>query len=339
VVEGPEVVGLGSLNLDRFYRVSDPRLLVEAGWPVVPGGEVFLPDDKMPELEEFLRRHGEYLGASGGGSAANTLYALARLGFRSALLGVVGEDETGDCLRRTLAPVDTRGIRTVAGRSGTAFILLDEAGDRTILVFPQANARVAEAGLDRELPGLGPGGGYRPRFLHLSSFVCAEARAVQERMVASLPAGVEVSLDPGEIYAREGPAALERLLRRSRIVFLTRAELELLFPRERSAVAARRLLDLGPEVVVVKRGARGSAVFAAEQEIEVPAVPVRALDTTGAGDVYDAGFLAGLLLGLPLEACGRLASAAAAQSITGRGREAYPDVSFLRRWLAGEGVG
>ncbi|MGB9920480.1 MAG: carbohydrate kinase family protein [Moorellales bacterium] len=329
---GPQVVGMGSLNRDVFYRLADPRWLVEAGWPVVPGGEVFLPDEEMPALEDFLRRHGQYLGVDGGGSAANTVYALSRLGFSTAFLGAVGEDEAGDYLRRSLAPVDTRGVKTVNGRTGTAFIILDRAGERTIAVFPQANARLAEAGLKPEAVGLGPKATDRPRFLHLSSFVCAEARAVQEQLVASLPAGVEVSLDPGEIYARQGLGVLEPLLRHSRLVFVTRAELELLLPGEDETAAAQRILDLGPEVVVVKRGAGGSVIFTRREEIVVPAVPVTAVDTTGAGDVYDAGFLAGLLLGLPLASCGRLAAAAAAQSITGRGRAAYPDSGFLRRW-------
>ena len=326
------MVGLGSLNLDVFYRLPRPRLLVEAGWPVVPGGEVFLPDEEMPALEEFLSRHGQYLGVDGGGSAANTVYALSRLGFSTAFLGAVGQDEAGDYLRRSLAPVDTRGVKTVPGRTGTAFIVLDEAGERTILVFPQANARLAEAGLEPEAVGLGPKATDRPRFLHLSSFVRAEARAVQEQLVASLPPEVEVSLDPGEIYARQGLAALERLLPRSRLVFITQAELELLLPGQALEAAARKLLDLGPEIVVVKRGAGGSVIFTRWEQIAVPAVPVTAVDTTGAGDVYDAGFLAGLLLGLPLASCGRLAAAAAAQSVTGRGREAYPDAGFLRRW-------
>lgn len=325
-------MGLGSLNLDVLYRLDDPALLVRAGWPVAPGGEVFLPDEDLAPLEAFLREHGQYLGQSGGGSAANTLYALAKMGFAAGFLGVVGDDPAGAFLRQSLAPVDVTGVKTIAGRSGTCLIILDGRGERTLVVFPQANARLPDANLD-----LSPA--RDARFVHLSSLVDRRARKVQADLVHSLPPHVRVSLDPGEIYARAGLGAVEALLRKSFVVFLTVQELKLLTGNAEWRSAARQLLALGPEIVVLKRGAAGSCIFTQSEEIEVPAAEVEAVDTTGAGDVYDAGFLAGLLLGLSLEGCGRLASAAAAQSITGHGRTHYPDAAFLQNWLRQEGAG
>lgn len=324
-----DVIGLGAINLDVFYHLDDPCLLVRAGFPVVPGGEVSLPDEALAPLEDFLRRHGQYLGESGGGSAANTLYALARMGFSTAFLGAVGDDPAGDFLRTSLAPVNTSGVRTVPGRSGTCLAVLDRRGERTLMVFPQANGRLHQAGLDLTAARTA-------RFVHLSSLVHDRARQLQLELVASLPPAVRVSLDPGEIYARKGLAVLEPLLRKSFIVFGTARELCLLAHEPEWRVAAQRLLDLGPSVVVCKRGAQGSSVFTREQEVTVPAASIAPVDTTGAGDVYNAGFLAGMLLGLPPDVCARLATAAAARSLTGRGREHYPDVSFLKEWLATE---
>jgi ribokinase len=325
-----QVVGIGSLNVDRYYFLEDPQLLAESGWPVVPGGEVCLADEELPPLEAFLARRGRFLGQSSGGSAANTVFALARMGFAAGSIGVVGDDAEGEFVVRSLAPVDTRRIRVLPGRTGTALIVLDPGGERTIIVFPQANARLHAAGISaEEVRGAA--------FVHLSSFVNPRAKAAQEAVVAGLPAEVKVSLDPGEVYARQGLGALENLLRRSYIVFLTIKELELLLGTQDPG-AARCLLEFGPEVVAVKMGASGSRIFTPNQELEVPALPVSPVDTTGAGDVYDAGFLAGLILGLPLPECARLASEAASISVTGRGRERYPDAVFLRNWLGKRGA-
>jgi sugar/nucleoside kinase (ribokinase family) len=93
------------------------------------------------------------------------------------------------------------------------------------------------------------------------------------------------------------------------------------------------LLGMGPEILVCKRGERGSRVFTRKTDFEVKAVPVEVVDNTGAGDVYDAGFLAGMFLGQSLEACARFAARVAAKSITAYGRECYPTREDLDRFL------
>ena len=94
-----------------------------------------------------------------------------------------------------------------------------------------------------------------------------------------------------------------------------------------------KLLDAGPELVVCKKGQLGSHIFKTSVDFEIPAERVEVVDRTGAGDVYDAGFLAGLLLELPLDRCAALATKVAARSITGYGRDRYPDRAFLDAFL------
>lgn len=324
-----DVVGFGSLNLDVFYRMDDPGLLLKDGWPVVPGGEVFLPDDQLEPLEAYLKQHANYLGRSGGGSAANTVVALSRMGFSTGFVGVVGDDSAGVFLRQAIRPVDPTGIRVIPGRSGTCLIVLDPQGDRTLVVFPQANARLAAFPPETAQAS-------SARFVHITSLVDSGAREVQCRFVDSLPASVKLSFDPGEIYAREGLEAMRGFLRRAALCFLNAKEVRLLTGCDDLEQGAALIMDSGPGLVVVKQGARGARVFLPEDDIEIPVVCVDAVDTTGAGDVFEAGFLAGWLKGLPPELCGRLGAAAAARSVTGPGREKYPDALFLERWLAEE---
>ena len=118
------------------------------------------------------------------------------------------------------------------------------------------------------------------------------------------------------------------LLRGTDILFLNDREMRML-----TGMGAReggqRLLGLGPDVVVCKSGAKGSSIITEEGLLPIEPMPVRVVDVTGAGDVYAAGFLAGILKGWGLRRCGDFASLVASMSIGGIGREAYPDKDVL----------
>jgi ribokinase len=97
--------------------------------------------------------------------------------------------------------------------------------------------------------------------------------------------------------------------------------------------SAKEIIDGGTEIVVCKMSERGSMIISNEAIINIPITRVeKVVDKTGAGDVYAAGFIAGILSGLSLESCGKLASKASALSITAYGREKYPDQNFLEHF-------
>jgi len=109
------------------------------------------------------------------------------------------------------------------------------------------------------------------------------------------------------------------VLAASHVVLPSGSEAELLAGVTGPEEACRALLQLGPKVVALKRGADGCSIFTADGKIDVPAYPVEAVDPTGAGDCFDAGFVVGLLEGLPLEQVGRLANASGALGATRKG--------------------
>lgn len=310
-----DLVGFGALNLDLVYRVADLGLLWRAGLEAVPGRETVLPREELPHVLALVSSEGRLVAREGGGSAANTAVACARLGLRAGVVGRVGADEDGDFVLRTMAGLDLRGV-VRAGRTGCSLVVLGPEGDRCIFVFPGTDWDPEPAGVDLAVLGAA-------RLVHLSSLVGPGPRRAQQEAVAALPPEVVVSLDPGEIYARLGAAALEGLLRRTAFLLATAEEVAMLTGREWEE-GARELLGFGPEVVVVRRGALGATIFTARREWAVPPVPTEVVDTTGAGDVFNAGFLAGVLHGYPLEVCGRLAARAAAASLKGYGRTRYP---------------
>ena len=138
-----------------------------------------------------------------------------------------------------------------------------------------------------------------------------------------------MSFDPGEMYARRGLKEIEAFITMCWVLFVTDREIKLLTSMDYEP-GCRHLLSYGPEVVVCKRGKEGSYVLSREGALVVAAEEVEVVDTTGAGDVYNAGFLAGMLLGKSLRDCVLFATKVAGKSVTGLGRDRYPTEEDLR---------
>lgn len=310
-----DLVGYGALNLDLVYRVADFGPLRLAGLEAAPGRETVLPREQLPHVLAVLSAQGRLVAREGGGSAANTAVACARFGLKAGVAGRVGADEDGDFVLSTMAGLDLRGV-VRAGSTGCSLVVLGPEGDRCIFVFPGDNGDPGPREADSSFLGAA-------RLVHLSSLVGPAGLRAQQEAVAALPPEVTVSLDPGEIYARLGAPALEGLLRRTSFLLATAEEVAMLTGRGWEE-GARELLGLGPEVVVVRRGALGAAVFTRRRAWTVAPVAAEVVDTTGAGDVFNAAFLTGVLRGYPLESCGEAAARAAAASLTGYGRARYP---------------
>ncbi len=260
-----DIVGCGALNLDELYRVQ--KLL----------------DDDEGEVV--------FAGAYPGGSAANTIYALAKLGLRTGFLGAVGDDDAGRILLESFRSVgvDTSGIvikpKTKTGR---ALGFIDPQGRRTLYIEPGANSLLRKADVDFSYVA-------RTKFLHLSSFVGEEQWAIQCELVRALSPKTFISFAPGALLARRGLRTLSPVLKRTHVLFLNRRELRLLTHTDDPEIGARSLLKAGSHIIVVTLGAEGSYVTDGKRAYRIEAPRVRKIvDTTGAGDAFAAGFLYGL---------------------------------------------
>ncbi|MCB5167813.1 ribokinase [Streptomyces bambusae] len=246
-----------------------------------------------------------------GGKGANQALAAARSGGAVTMVGAVGADAFGVRLRAVLAEagVDTSGLRTVEGASGTAHITVDDEGGNAIVVVPGANGTVTalEAGDEARIAGAGA------LLLQLElpmPGVLAGARAARAH-------GVRTVLTPAP--AQPLPAELLALT-------------DLLVPNEHEAAAltgatdprqaAAVLLHDVPEVVITL-GAAGCLYAARGAEpYKVPAPRVRAVDTTAAGDTFVGALTVALGEGRPMRAALAWAAAAAALSVQRAGASA-----------------
>lgn len=278
-----DVVGFGALNVDKLYRVS--RIARE--------GE-----------ESFIFSMSE----SPGGSAANTIVGLARLGAKTGFIGKVADDPEGQLLLDDFRRegVNTNGIVNASeGKSGTVSAFVDKNGERALYVHPSVNDTLTFEEINLEYAR-------QTKFLHLTS-VDEKPFQAQKNLIEELR-NVKVSLDPGEIYARKGLARLKYIIKRCLVVMPSEGEVKLL-TRKKWREGAKQLLREGAGIVVVKLGEKGCYVTDGSQNHMVPPYKTKVVDTTGAGDAFCAGFLYGLLKKKDLYACGRLGNFVASKCI------------------------
>lgn len=227
-----------------------------------------------------------------GGSAANTARWLARLGARTTLIGAVGRDPAGRALVAAIRSdgVVSRVVRHAGERTGRIGVVVAPTGERSFVADRGAADRLAPADLE-------PSWFERVAMLHLPAYpLLGEPLGAAGRRAIELAraAGGQVSLDLASIgpLLSRGRRAAVGLVRDAApdLLFATTAEAEALLGRDRPEA----LLDLAP-VSVVKRGPRGATVMALEDRnrlrFEVATQRLRAPDTTGAGDAFDAGFI------------------------------------------------
>jgi ribokinase len=288
--------------------------------PIVVVGSINLDlvasTDRIPQVGETVI--GRTLTTFFGGKGANQAVAVARLGYPVSMIGNVGNDAFGTQLRNGLAEagVNTEHVETVEGSSGTALIITGPNGENSIVVVPGANAHVTPKSLERAAP-----------LLKQAGFILVQLEIPLETVeyLAEFAERYDIPfmLDPAP--ARELPASLLR-----RVSWLTPNETETrellkanLDDNEQSAnAAADQLLSRGVKNVVLKLGSRGCAVAQGSQSKErIPAFSVNAVDTTAAGDAFNAGFAVGLISGYSASESGVFASAVAALSVTRPGAQ------------------
>jgi ribokinase len=317
--ENIEAVGLGALNMDHLYLV-----------------ERILDDGESTVKEKF---------SSPGGSAANTIYGLARLGIKTGFCGVVGEDDEGETIIDDFVKVgtDTGQIRRITGgKTGSVLCLSDEKGRRSLYVMPGANTMLTGDILNEDYIN-------NAGILHLSSFAGNEQMGVLISLIERLSPDTRLSFAPGTLYVARGLEALAPIMARTHVLFVNVDEITGLTGRDIEA-GADICLKMGCRVVVVTLGSGAmievghglgrrtvtTTCYLTSGEESHCIEPVRAfspcLGATGAGDAFAAGFLYGVIKERGLKECGRLGTAVALCSISQPGaRKGLPTAGELEK--------
>lgn len=303
----PSICVVGSANLDLTVRTET---LPRPGETVAGGPLRLLP----------------------GGKSANQAAAAALLGGDVTLVAAIGEDAHGDLVLESLAAsgVDTSAVRRVAGTAtGTAMIAVDGSGENVIIVSDGANGCLTAEDVAAHADRVRAASVLGLSFEVPMAATAAAARTAHEH-------GVTVVLNPSPFAA---PPA--ELLADVDVLVVNEHEFAQLVGPTGTPWSPTLLDGLTVPHVVVTRGEEGAVVLSNARNgapddgvLEVPAVPVEAVDTTGAGDAFTGALLHGLASGEGLEQSVVRACAVGAYAATGVGAQAsYPTVGQLEDFL------
>ncbi|MGQ9697533.1 MAG: carbohydrate kinase family protein [Armatimonadota bacterium] len=293
----PDVVCLGILVADVLGRPIDS---------MPPRGKLSLVD----QIELHI-----------GGCAANVSIDLARLGFNTATLGMVGNDGFGDFVVQTLekSGVDAGGVvRTEEAHTSATMIMVHADGERSFLHYIGANAAYREEHVDFDRVRAA-------RVLHVAGALVMpglDGEPMARVLKRAREAGVMTALDT--VYDATGRwmSVLAPCLEHADLFLPSLEEAKCLTGQDEPPAIAQALMDRGVGTVVIKLGERGSYIRSREGELRLPAYKITPVDGTGSGDAFVAGFLAGHLSGWDLEKTGRFANAVGAMCVTALGTTA-----------------
>ena len=289
-----KIIGMGNALVDVLVKIDDDSLL----------GKLHLPKGSMQLIQEAtlseIRKYtsGMKIHRSTGGSAGNTVCALAALGANPGFIGKVGQDETGAFFGDTLRQ---RGVNALLATcdlpSGIASTFISTDGERTFGTYLGAAATLRAEDLSRKMFA-----GYN--YLYIEGYLLQDHDLMLRAVQLAKEEGLQVCLDMASYNVVEAERDFfdQLIVKYVDIVFAN--ESEALAYTGKAPHEALEEIASKCSIAVVKTGKEGSLVKKGTEVIQLLSCPIdNVLDTTGAGDFYAAGFMYGLTCGYSLEKC------------------------------------
>ena len=322
-VERPlAVVGIGNALVDVIAGATDEFL---AAHDLVKGSMALVDAERASALYEAMGPAVE----SSGGSAANTMAGLASLGGRGAFVGRVRDDQLGTVFAHDIRAVGVEypcAPATAGPPTGRCLVLVTPDAQRTMSTYLGASSDLTPEDVDEQVVA-----GAAVTYLEGYLFDQQAAKEAFEKAAAVAHAAgkrVAFTLSDSFCVQRFAPEFRELVEGVVDVLFANEDELAMLYGTDPDAALAEA--EARCEIVAMTRGAAGCTVAAGGRHHDVPASPVpRVVDTTGAGDLFAAGFLHGLTTGLDHETSARLGSLAAAEVISHLGARPETDLAAL----------
>jgi sugar/nucleoside kinase (ribokinase family) len=293
-----KVLAIGNALVDILVKINNDQLLDEFG---LVKGSMQLTD--MTIGEKILQLTGE-LGLenyqASGGSAANTIHGLAHLGIQTGFIGKVGDDDIGDFFQKDMEIKNIATILSLSNTaSGRAITLVSPDSERTFATYLGAAVELTANDLTKKLFE-----GYD--YFHVEGYLVQNHELLDKALSFAKDNDLKISIDLASFNVVEDNLDyLNKIVEQYvDIVFANEEEARAFTgknPEEALEVIAEKC-----EIAVVKVGKDGSFIKYQGQKENIESINVTPLDTTGAGDLYAAGFLYGLSKGLSMNQCGRI---------------------------------
>lgn len=291
-----KVLGMGNALVDIITQIENDEVLAEFG---LPKGSMTLVD---LDTSNFI--HSETSGMpkskASGGSSANTIHGLAHLGVETGFVGTVGNDEMGKFFKKDLQVNNITPIlfRTM-NETGRAMALITSDSERTFATYLGAAVELSSEDISRDIFE-----GYD--YFYIEGYLVQNHEMIEKAMRMASQANLKVCLDLASYNVVEANREVFKELISKYVDILFANEEEIKALNGKAPEEAAR--EIGPEVelAVIKMGAEGSFCYSKGELIRVGVRPSRPIDTTGAGDLYAAGFLYGHMNGYSVQNCGKI---------------------------------
>lgn len=300
-----KILGIGSALVDILTQIPDEQILKELNLP--KGSMTYVDAKTSVEIGKKLAYLGNQMAS--GGSAANTMSGLAQLGVEAGFLSKVGKDEIGRFFEKQMTETHVKPLMLKSETpSGRVQALVTPDGERT---FATCLGAAADMCADDIRPELFAGWD----ILYVEGYLVANPTMLDKAVTTAKAAGLKIAID----------MASYNVVEESRDYFMQLIEnyVDYVFANEHEAFALTGMESLQAldfiasrcEIAVVKVGAKGAYIKRGNEMVTVPPMNANVIDTNGAGDMWAAGFMAGLVKGENLAKCGQMGAIVAANVI------------------------
>ena len=291
------ILGIGSALVDFLAQVPNEQILNELNLP--KGSMTYVDIDNSVKISQMITdRFGSQ--RASGGSAANTMSGLAQLGVETGFVSKVGKDEVGQFFEKQMADTHVKPLMLKSDTpSGRVMAFVTPDGERT---FATCLGAAIELSPDDIKPELFDGWD----IFYVEGYLVANPNMLRKAVETAKTKGLKIAID----------LASYNVVEESRDFLLELVEnyVDIVFANEQESFA---LTGLEPEsalhfiaerceIAVVKVGPKGAFVQRGNEIVTIPPMQAEVVDTTGAGDMWAAGFLAGLVKGKDLKTCGMM---------------------------------
>ena len=300
-----KIIGIGNALVDILIRMKDESLLEEFS---IPKASMQLVDREL-SARILKAASGMDMTMASGGSAANTIHGLARLGVETGFIGCTGHDSYGEFFRKDMG---IHGIHTILlegkQETGRAVVLVTPDSERTFATFLGSAVELKARDIRAEYFK-----GYD--LLYLEGYLVQNYDLVEKVVKVARETGLKICIDLASYNVVEG--------NREFLQGIINSGADMVFANEEEATAltggttaeTAEWLAARCELAVIKMGPRGSVIRSGKETVRIGITEAQVIDTTGAGDLYASGFLYGLVHRLPLSRCGSIGAMLASKII------------------------
>jgi ribokinase len=274
-----DVISVGSATIDVFAKTESELIEIKT----LKGQEELIA---YPSGTKILITDLEFLSGGGG---TNTAVSFAKLGFKTAYLGKIGNDDNGKKVLQLLAKEKVKFVGAIGKEiTGYSIILDSIEEERTILAYKGANNNLKFSEIKPS--------NLKTKWFYFSSMIGESYKTLEKIATYAQKNNIKIVFNPSSYLAEKGVSFLKNVLAKTEVLILNKEEAELLVGKDTIESVLKNLQRLGPKIVIITEGKHG--VHAADSKhvyFLAPHKKIKVAETTGAGDSFASGFLAGFM--------------------------------------------